>query len=102
MGITFKKQPKETGLHSIGYPYPNVDIKLDKKTMGYISAPTWQTKNVWNIYLSVKKSEPDDNSNCDWKWVTVKKDFENEIEAREFIKGHIEEIQKKFVFHFTE
>jgi hypothetical protein len=95
MGLTFKKQPKETGLMGIGYPYSNVDIKWNKKIIGYIYAPTWKTKdNKWGVRFSVKKIDimEDGNPNCVWRWVHLIQKFDSEELARHFIKEHINQI----------
>jgi len=99
MKLTFRKDKKPTGLSSIGYPYPATYIKIDNKIIGWISPPTWQTKDVWKIIFSVKKSEPDDNPNCDWKNITLLPEFTSEPGARDFIKQNIEKITEKYVFH---
>jgi hypothetical protein len=87
--FTFKKGPEETGLRRIGSPRPNVDIKLNKKVIGYIRAPGWQDKDyLWKIRFSVKKKDifEDGNPNCVWKWFRLSVGFENEESARQYIK----------------
>ena len=102
-GLSFKKQARETGLRSVGNPVPSVDIKINKKVIGYLSAPTWQTKdNKWGINFSVVKPEPDENPNCKWKWIAVKTRFETENEAREFVKENIEAISKRYTLYSLE
>ena len=62
MKFTFKKQPRETGLRAVGKPYPDTDIKVNKKRVGYISAPNWQTKSyAWLVRFAVKKESTIDN-----------------------------------------
>jgi len=101
INITFKKHPAQTGLSGVGYPYQSVDIKIKKKRFGIINAPNWQTEgNVWKIMIAIKKPEPDDNPNCDWKWITFKKDFEDETQARTYIQESIVGIMKKFELHY--
>ena len=98
--FTFKKQPRETGLASVGNPHPDTDIKHNKKLVGYISSPNWSSPdNKWRIRLTVKKSEPDDNPNCDWKWIVLKKTFDTEPEAREFLNANVVEILDKNLHH---
>lgn len=103
MKLSFKKQPRETGLSAIGYPNSNTLIKVDNKIVGEIFAPTWHSKDdLWHIYFMIKKIEPDDNANCDWKWIFLKKGFETEVEGRNFIKENLDKIAKKYIFHFSE
>jgi hypothetical protein len=86
MKFTFKKQPKTTGLASVGYPHPSTDIKLDKKRVGIISAPNWSTKGgKWEIQLMRE-------TNDDWNWAYVKQKFDSEPEAREWIKQNSEKL----------
>lgn len=56
--LSFKKEPRKTGLSSIGYPYQNVIIKVDKKYVGHIVAPNWQTDGVWRVGFAIKKRKP--------------------------------------------
>jgi len=103
--FTFKKQEKATGLMAVGEPYPNVDIKLNKKICGYISAPTWNSQsNKWLIRFSVIKKDimEDGNSNCSWRWITLKKQSETEQEARDFLKIYADKIIEKYDLHFFE
>jgi len=103
ISITFKRQPRATGLASIGTPYPSVDIKLNKQKFGWISPPTWRTDdNKWGIYFSIKKSEPDSNPNCDWKNVSIKTRFDTEEDARQWMVNNIERILEKYQLHFWE
>jgi hypothetical protein len=91
--FTFKRQPAETGLRSVGNPYPNVDIKLNKTVVGYIDAPYWQTAdNLWRVRLKVV----DVNQLSGWRWITLKQTFENEDKARKFLQLHTEEILRKW------
>lgn len=84
--ISFKKRPRTTGLAGVGEPEPSVDVKLDGKIVGEISAPTWQTKdNMWSVNFTVEK-EPSAESPSIWKRVWFKKHFESEDEARVFVK----------------
>ena len=85
MKFTFKKQPRETGLSAVGSPYSSVDIKLDGKEVGYISAPNWQTKDAkWGVRFKVKK-EPSQAEPSPWRWFVVKDRFDDEAQARQFV-----------------
>jgi hypothetical protein len=89
MKITFKKEPKCTGLARIGEPYPNTNIKVNKDAVGVIAAPRWNTPdNKWEVRFTVKGSNG--NPNCHWHWIRVKKRFDTESEAREWVKNNLE------------
>jgi len=98
--IRFKKHPKETGLYAVGHPFSAVDIKVNGESMGIIYPPSWQTEdNRWSIGFTVLKKELDDDLNCKWKWIHIKKRFDTENEAREFVKDNIETINKNYVLY---
>jgi hypothetical protein len=100
MDVTFKKHPKEKGLAHVAYPYQNVDIKLDKKRIGELCAPSWQDTN-WRIMLSVMKTETDDNPNCNWKNITLKAKFSDEETARIWVKDNIDTLSKVYTFNYS-
>lgn len=100
--LSFKKEPKKTGLSSIGYPHQNIIIKVDKKYTGRIVAPNWQTDDMWRVGFAIKKENPDNNPNCDWKWIYFKNEFANEEEAREYVKKRIDVFVSKHTLHFFE
>ena len=86
--FTFRKDPRETGLAGVGNPYPNTNIKWEKKVVGCISAPSWNTTdNKWGIRLMVKKDE-----RPGWAWVRLKARFDTEPEAREFLNENVEKL----------
>jgi hypothetical protein len=103
MKITFKKEPRETGIMGVGHPYPNTIIKESKKEVGIIYAPNWKTKdNMWGVSISVKKQitkkEP-----APFKWVHLKKRFNTEPEARVFVKENLQNFLEKTkheLYHF--
>lgn len=100
--ISFKKHPRNTGLDAVGNPHSLVDIKVNKKICGQIRPPSWIRGKFWNIALMVMKREPDDNPNCDWRWIFVKKSFDTEESARLFIKENIKSIMKTYTLRFSE
>jgi len=92
MKISFKKQPRTTGLAGIGNSYQTTDIKVNKKIIGYIYPPTWRSKdNNWKINIAVEGCTKDD-SNCSWRWVNLKYKPENESDGRIWIKKHLEKV----------
>lgn len=87
--FTFKKQKKETGLAGVGHPYPDTTIKLDKMQVGYISAPSWSSKDdLWRVHFTQK----DENEKCGFKWVTLKATFTEEPLAREFLNKNFDQL----------
>jgi len=96
MKITFKRQPRETGLYLVGHPYQDVDIKVDKKVCGYINSPSWN-KNSWDVWITVIKKDimEDGNPNCKWGNVPFKKKFSTEEEARAAVPNLIASVLKK-------
>lgn len=88
MKFTFKKRSKETGLRGVGHPYPNVDIKLNKQCVGWISSPSWQTEDrKWTIWVRVINNR---NPNCEWRNTSFKIRFETEELAREWVNNGLE------------
>jgi hypothetical protein len=92
MKITFKKQPRETGLSAVGRPYPDVHVKVDKKRVGILHAPIYSTKDrKWGIQIAVEVRK---HVNCSWSWTSCQQRFDNEEKAREGAKLFIEQIVK--------
>lgn len=105
MKITYKKQPRPTGLQAVGAPLPNTTIKMDGAVIGNIIAPSWNTPNHWSIMIAIKKDTPneDNNPNCDWRWFTFKRNFDTEPEARTHFTAVVEGFAKRYTIHrFTE
>lgn len=101
--VTFKKEPRMPGLMGVGFPYQSVNIKINKKAVGVIHAPNWQSKDsLWGVSFSVMKAEPDDNPNCNWKWIHLKKRFADEETARGWVKSNIEEVAGKYTFYYMD
>lgn len=97
MKITFKKEKPETGLAAIGNPYPNTQIKVDGKQVGYIYAPTWSiTDRKWKVSLAVKEGD------TRWKWIFVKTRFDTEPDARSWVKNKLEAVAKTYTLHSFE
>ncbi len=103
--IRFKKEPRETGLASVGAGDPNIDIKVNGKVCGYISHPRWnsQDRNI-RIRLSVIKEDimENGNPNCIWKWITLKYIPENDEQAKQFLKENVDAIVEKYSLYYFE
>lgn len=85
MKISFRKQPQPTGLAAVGHPYPATEIKVDRKVVGHITPPNWQTEgHDWGVSIAVKR-EPTPDSPCPWRWVRFKRRFPSEPDARQFV-----------------
>lgn len=68
-------------------------IKFKKQQVGLIN-PTAPHK----IRLQIIKPDinEDGNPNCDWKWITLKKEFTSIQEAKDFLNVNIELIFKTY------
>lgn len=101
MRVTFKREPKPTGLWVVSNPYPVTAIKVDGKRVGSINPPNNKISD-WGIAVAIKKNEKfnDKNPNRDWMWIHVTKRFRNENEARAFIKDNMQRITASLVLHY--
>lgn len=91
--ITFKRGKLGNARERVGHPHPSVDIKLDGRVIGYISPPTWQTKDhKWGLRFAVKATPTADNP-ADWRWFVVKDRFDNEVEGA-YVMDHVQGILK--------
>lgn len=102
MKLSFKKHARETGLRAVGNPYPDTDIKLGGKKVGYLDAPSWNSADrQWRIRFAIKRQQaPGFPANFDWVTLTAR--FDTEPEAREFVKQNIEKIKAKFDLYLLE
>jgi len=91
--FTFKTT-KSTGRYRSFYSDSH-DIKLKGNNVGNI-----QDEKPFKIKLMVMKNEAkgitDNNPNCPWKWITLKKESESLEEAKTWINSVIEQIQKQY------
>lgn len=109
MKITFKREAKARGLAGVGYPHPNVIVKVDGRQCGIIHAPTWNDiGEVWTVTLFVVKKNilEDGNENCPWRSYTFSKRCLTEDEAREFVLRvtdvNTSDFLKSFTLHLFE
>lgn len=102
-GLSFKKDPRETGLAAFVAGEPNTNIKLNKINIGYIYGPNWRSKdNLWRITITVRKDAADIQEGCDWRWLTFAKTFETEPECREWLHKNMDGIKAKYNIHFQD
>lgn len=86
--FTFKKEKPQTGLASVGNPNPDTIIKLDRMQVGSIVAPWWSSEdNKWAVRL-IQAVEGDQ----EFRWVTLKKRFDEEPEARQYLNDNFDRI----------
>lgn len=70
----------------------HTDIKLKGKEVGEISGTKElgipSVKAPYRLRFMVIKDDinEDGNPNCEWKWITLKKEFNTVDEAKEFVK----------------
>lgn len=85
--FTFKKDPKITGLASVGHR-EGADIKYKGKKVGRLSAPQWNSRNnLWGIrFTALKTYKLAEGENCPWYWITLKQTFDSEKQCRDFLK----------------
>ncbi len=95
--FTFKTD-KSTGRYSSFYPDQHY-VKLKKKEVGHIG-----DKAPYKIRLQVIKADinEDDNPNCSWKLITLKKESESLQEAKDFLNEHIDKILEKYNLHLED
>ena len=91
MKFTFKTE-KPTGRYK-SFESESHYIKLKRKTVGSIDSEDFK------IRLSVIKEGlkiTDNNPNCDWKWVTLKKENKSLQEAKDFLNTNNILIQQTY------
>ena len=99
MKFTFKKEPKQTGVAGVANPYPETAIKLGGKQVGQICPPTWRNSSTeWRVSFAILDPAQD----CGWRWVTFKKRFDSEPEARVWIQANAEALIAKGLHRFEE
>ena len=85
--LSFRKEPRTTGLAGIGEPYPDTKIKMDGMIVGTIGAPNWNTKdNCWSLWFMIYGDTG--NPNCNWSNRRMKPRFATEPEARQWVKDN--------------
>lgn len=89
--FTFKTE-KSTGRYASFFPDHHY-IKLKKKKVGSID-----DKYPHKIRFRVKKKDinEDGNPNCEWKWITLKRESNSVSDAKQFLKDNFAEIIEKY------
>ena len=95
--FTFKTQ-KSTGRYSSFYPNHHY-IKLKKKKVGSID-DTYPHR----IRLRVKKKDinEDGKPNCEWKWITLKRESNLVADAKQFVKDNFAIIIEKYELYLLD
>ena len=91
MKFTFKTD-KPTGRYRAFYPSQH-HIKFKGVQVGSIG-----DEPPYKIRLMVLKTDDldDKNPNCDWMWITLKKESETLSDAKEFLNTNIDLILQKY------
>jgi len=89
--FTFKTTKPE-GPHKSFHPSQH-DIKIKKKIVGYIA-----DAEPFTIHLMVIKKDimENGNPNCDWKWISLKKESTSLQEAKDFLQENFDPITIRF------
>ena len=90
--FTFKKEPRETGLRAVGHSQPDTVIKLEKLPVGRIIAPCWSMEDgLWRVQVRIAKA-PTPEEPCEFRNAMLKKRFETEPEARQFLQSNFDSL----------
>jgi len=92
--FTFRKEIFEGRYQS--FERDHTTIKLNKKEVGYIGESDW---NKYVIRFAIKKDITKKDP-AEFKWVSLKQTFENEKDAREYIKKNNDIIQNKLDLYY--
>ena len=76
------------------FTFKKAMIKLNKKNVGYISQVE---PGLYRAYFAVKEKTKEDPA---FKWIYIRKVFESEKAAREFIKENNDKIQTNLNLHY--
>ena len=96
MKISFKKEPRETGLRAVGSGW-RTQIKLNGKECGYISGGHYAMRSG---EVSIRIAFVDEAESCKWKYCGIKNTCKTEKEAREVVKTFLAKDDLKQVHTF--
>jgi hypothetical protein len=97
--LSFKKEPKSTGLARVANPHSSTKILINKEWCGTIQHPFKYSKNdLWTVGLMIIKADimEDDNPNCPWRWAWMKTQFKDDVEAKAWIKENWEMLLMRY------
>ncbi len=94
MKFTFKKHKKEGRFKS--FELDGTDIKLKKKVVGLINET--RDYHKYRVQFAVKREKTED-SPAPFKWVTLKKIFIDEEEARKMLIENTDSLCSQFDFY---
>ena len=91
-------------------PQHNHSIKLNKNEVGdiqeirHIGVTRIENQGKFEIGFMINKKDPmeDGNPNCSWRWIRLKRKFENAEEAKQFILDNSEALIKQFDFKISD
>jgi hypothetical protein len=89
--LTFKIDRAPTGLAGVANPYDSLDVKMDGQEVGYVRHTSYRDKeSCYKLQLAVEDQA------SSFKWVTLKKTFQDLAEARTWIAANWAAITSKF------
>ena len=97
MKVSFKTI-KPTGQWK-SFSSDQIQIKIDKKEVGAISPAS-----PFTIRLMIIKTDiiNDNNPNCTWMWIKLKKEFKSIDEAKLFFRTYVDDLLKAYDFYYIE
>ena len=92
--FTFKTNKPEGRYKA--FSNPSHDIKMSKFVVGKITHKTWKI-NFMVIKDGIKFK--DDNDNCKWRWITLKRESESLQDAKDFLNRNYQIIIETYPLH---
>ena len=77
---------------------PSCTIKMNKKIVGSITVKKRWTNAPYIVMFMIVKSDinEDGNPNCEWKWITLKKEYATIQDAKQRLNENIDKITRSF------
>lgn len=96
--LTFKNEPKYTGLMAVGNRAGS-EIKLGGRRVGSILGASFSVSNFRHrVQIAVK----DETQKCGWVWVMPKETFATRDEAKEWLRQNFDAVVSGRELHFFE
>ena len=96
--VTFKKQPRSTGLAAIGESTV-IDMKIKKRKFGYITSPSWIDSFFgWRVVFAVKVKK----ELGIFSWKRLSKHFQTPEEAKKYAKEFFSKEENNNNLYFFE